>query len=143
MMQFTQTQIRKLLALRQTYIQQLVLMSKQRQQVLRQLQNQSLSQVEREYLSSRHVTVDAIPQQLVECENMEYVLYMQYVIAVAHGVSWYLHHLLVQGQSTQTPLSCKAAHPCPCVCCATTHQCATTAAAQFPAHFHCFEGKPR
>ena len=87
-MQFTQRQIKRLLALRRTYITQLVLMSKRRQQLLHQLQAQSLPQdISRDYLSSRHVTIDSIPRQLEECENMEHVLYIQYVIAVAHGVS--------------------------------------------------------
>ena len=104
-MQFTERQIRKLLALRRTYITQLVLMSRHRQQLLRQLQNQSPSQdIDREYLSSRHVTIDAMPKQLEECEKMEYVLYMQYVVAVAHGVSCYALNLLVQAHSTQMPL---------------------------------------
>lgn len=88
MLQFTPAQKCRLLALQQTYLMQLAVISKNRQQLLLQLQQvpepQGMSHQE---LFSACAMSDTILQQLQDCSALEHKLYIQYFIAAAHGVS--------------------------------------------------------
>lgn len=88
MLQFTPAQKCRLLALQQTYLMQLAVISKNRQQLLLQLQQvpepQGMSHQE---LFSARTMSDTILQQLRDCSALEHKLYIQYFIAAAPGVS--------------------------------------------------------
>ena len=88
MFQLSPAQKRHLLALRQTYLMQLAMISKSRQQLLLQLQQVPGPQgVSHQELFSARVASDTIIQQLQDCSALEHKLYIQNFIAAAHGVS--------------------------------------------------------
>lgn len=92
MMQFTPAQKRQLFALRHSYITQLALISKRRQQLQQQLFSSPAAWgVSKDEMLDSHMTVDAVTQQLQDCAGLEHKLFIQYTIAVAHGVSSRVH----------------------------------------------------
>ena len=88
MKQFTPAQKRAVFALGRHYITQLALISTRRQQLQQQLLNSPAARgLSKDEMLNSHMKLDAITQQLQECAALQHKLFIQYTIAVAHGVS--------------------------------------------------------
>lgn len=87
-MQYSSSQKHALYCIRRSYLQQLALIARRRQQLLQQLQAApgALSTGIAD-LANNHLTVDNITQQLQELLAEEHTAYMMYLRKVGHEVS--------------------------------------------------------
>lgn len=87
LMQFTVAQEVRLLAMRHIFITQLGLITQRRQHLAQQLHNVPKTVgISKEEMLHSHLAREACLQHLQECQALERKLFVQYMIAVCHGV---------------------------------------------------------